>query len=93
MPRMSRRTLLRSLAVGGAAVAAPSSLTACSTESSGGDVSNAGKKLAPWPTYRPAGGPKPDLAPTGAGVQAGYTAYPSDLVRSVSFPARAASSW
>ncbi|MDX2820234.1 extracellular solute-binding protein [Streptomyces ipomoeae] len=84
MPRMSRRTLLRSMAVGGAAAAAPSLLTACSTGSGDSDVSNVGKKLAPWPTYTPAGGPKPDLAPTGAGVQAGYTAYPSDLVKSVS---------
>jgi putative aldouronate transport system substrate-binding protein len=72
------------MAVGGAAAAAPSLLTACSTGSGDSDVSNVGKKLAPWPTYTPAGGPKPDLAPTGAGVQAGYTAYPSDLVKSVS---------
>ncbi|MEI5523222.1 extracellular solute-binding protein [Streptomyces brasiliscabiei] len=84
MPRMSRRTLLRSVAVGGAAAAAPALLTACSTSSGDSDVSNAGKKLAPWPTYTPARGPKPDLAPTGAGVQAGYTAYPADLARSVS---------
>ena len=84
MPRMSRRTLLRSLAVGGAAVSAPALLTACSSGSGDGDVSNAGKKLAPWPAYKPATGPKPDLAPTAAGVQAGYTSYPSDLVTSVS---------
>jgi len=84
MPRMSRRTLLRSMAVGGAAVSAPGLLTACSSGSGDGDVSNAGKKLAPWPAYRPAAGPKPDLAPTGEGVQAGYTSYPSDLVKSVS---------
>ncbi|WP_149824175.1 extracellular solute-binding protein [Streptomyces tailanensis] len=84
MPRMSRRTLLRSLAAGGAAAAAPSLLTACSTGSGDSDVSNAGKKLAPWPAYRAATGPKPDLAPTEAGVQAGYTAYPADLVKSVS---------
>ncbi|KMS71907.1 sugar ABC transporter substrate-binding protein [Streptomyces viridochromogenes] len=86
MPGMSRRTVLRSIAAGGAAVAAPGLLTACSTGSGDSDVSNAGKELAPWPTYRPATGPKPDLAATEAGVQAGYTAYPSDLVRSVSRP-------
>ncbi|WP_406446519.1 extracellular solute-binding protein [Streptomyces sp. NBC_01613] len=84
MPSMSRRTLLRSMAVGGAALSAPALLTACSTSSGDSDISNAGKKLAPWPDYRPAKGPQPDLAPTEAGVQAGYTAYPSDLVQSVS---------
>ncbi|MDX2529435.1 extracellular solute-binding protein [Streptomyces europaeiscabiei] len=84
MPSMSRRTLLRSVAVGGAAAAAPALLAACSTSSGDSDVSNAGKKLAPWPTYTPARGPKPDLAPTEAGVQAGYTAYPAELSKSVS---------
>ncbi|WP_405961537.1 extracellular solute-binding protein [Streptomyces sp. NBC_00024] len=84
MPSMSRRTLLRSMAVGGAAAAAPALLTACSTSSGDSDVSNAGKKLAPWPKYTPVSGPKPDLAPSEAGVQAGYTSYPADLARSVS---------
>ncbi|PAZ13709.1 sugar ABC transporter substrate-binding protein [Streptomyces sp. SA15] len=84
MSRMSRRTLLRSVAAGGAAVSVPGLLTACSTSSGDSDVSNAGKKLAPWPAYKPASGPKPDLAPTEAGVQAGYTSYPADLVKSVS---------
>ncbi|MFF4527196.1 type 2 periplasmic-binding domain-containing protein [Streptomyces bluensis] len=83
MPSMSRRTLLRSIAVGGAALAVPGTLTACSSGSDDGDVSNAGKKLAPWPAYVPFSGPKPDLAPTEEGVQAGYTAYPSDLVTAV----------
>ncbi|MFB7928089.1 sugar ABC transporter substrate-binding protein [Streptomyces sp. NPDC056039] len=84
MPSMSRRTLLRSVAAGGAAVSVPGLLTACSSGSGDGDVSNAGKKLAPWPAHRPATGPKPDLAPTEEGVQAGYTSYPSDLAKSVS---------
>lgn len=84
MPSLSRRTLLRSIAVGGAALAAPGVLTACSTGSGDGDVSNAGKKLAPWPAYKAFAGPKPDLAPTDAGVQAGYTAYPTDLLTAVS---------
>jgi putative aldouronate transport system substrate-binding protein len=83
MSSMSRRTLLRSMAAGGAAVSGPGLLTACSTGSDDGDVSNAGKKLAPWPAYQAAAGPRPDLAPTEAGVQAGYTSYPSDLVTSV----------
>ena len=80
---MSRRTLLRSIAVGGAAIAAPSLLTGCSTESSGGSVSNVGKKSVAWPTYKAATGAVPDLAATAEGVQAGYTAYPSELVQAV----------
>ncbi|MEU6842792.1 extracellular solute-binding protein [Streptomyces sp. NPDC046716] len=81
---LSRRTLLRSIAVGGAALAAPSVLTACSTETAGGgDVSNAGKKAAAWPTYTPSKGAAPDLAATAEGVQAGFTRYPSDLVKAV----------
>jgi putative aldouronate transport system substrate-binding protein len=80
---MSRRTLLRSIAATGAAASVPGLLTACSTGSAGGDVSNAGKKLAPWPAYHPAAGPTPDLAPTEAGVQAGFTSYPANLVGSV----------
>lgn len=83
MPGMSRRTVLRSVAAGGAAAAVPGLLTACSTSSGDSNVSNAGKELAPWPAYRAAAGPKPDLAPTDAGVQAGYTSYPADLVKSV----------
>ncbi|MBO1333242.1 extracellular solute-binding protein [Streptomyces sp. VRA16 Mangrove soil] len=82
--RISRRTLLRSIAVGGAALAAPSVLTACSDGSAGGgNVSNAGKKAAAWPAYAPAKGATPDLAATADGVQAGFTKYPSDLVRAV----------
>ncbi|SEG81084.1 carbohydrate ABC transporter substrate-binding protein, CUT1 family [Actinacidiphila yanglinensis] len=85
MSRMSRRTLLRSLAATGAAASVPGLLSACTSSSAaGGNVSNAGKKLAPWPTYHAASGPAPDLAPTGAGVQAGFTSYPSHLVGSVS---------
>ncbi|MET9969448.1 sugar ABC transporter substrate-binding protein, partial [Streptomyces sp. NPDC006356] len=83
MPGMSRRTVLRSVAAGGAAAAVPGLLTACSTSSGDSDVSNAGKELAPWPAYKAAAGPRPDLAPTDAGVQAGYTSYPADLVKSV----------
>ncbi|MEZ3180926.1 extracellular solute-binding protein [Streptomyces pimonensis] len=84
MPSMSRRTLLRSMAAAGTAVSVPTLLTACSSESTGGDVSNSGKKLAPWPDYKPVAGARPDLAPTDSGVQAGYTTYPSDLTTSVS---------
>ncbi|MFE5243248.1 MULTISPECIES: extracellular solute-binding protein [unclassified Streptomyces] len=84
MPRMSRRTVLRTMAATGAAAAVPSLLTGCSSSSSsGGDVSNAGKKLAAWPAYEAAPGAKPDLAPTASGVQAGYTSYPAELTTSV----------
>ncbi|MFF3494717.1 extracellular solute-binding protein [Streptomyces sp. NPDC002795] len=83
MSRVSRRTVLRTIAVAGAATAASPLLSACSDSSGGSDVSNAGKKLAPWPAYKAASGAKPDLAPTEAGVQAGYTRYPSDLTSSV----------
>ncbi|WP_151475766.1 extracellular solute-binding protein [Streptomyces albicerus] len=81
---LSRRALMRTAAVGTLALAAPAALTACSTESGGDGVSNAGKKLAPWPGYKAFAGPKPDLAPTAEGVQPGYTSYPSDLAQSVS---------
>ncbi|MEU0640977.1 extracellular solute-binding protein [Streptomyces umbrinus] len=81
---LSRRALMRTAAVGAVAIAAPVGLTACSTESGGDGVSNAGKKLAPWPAYKAFAGPKPDLAPTAEGVQPGYVSYPADLARSVS---------
>ncbi|WP_338695905.1 extracellular solute-binding protein [Streptomyces sp. Q6] len=81
---LSRRTLLRSIAVGGAAIAAPSLLTACSSDgSTGGSVSNAGKKAAAWPAYTPAKGATPDLAGTAEGVQAGFTKYPGELIKAV----------
>ncbi|MCT2591562.1 extracellular solute-binding protein [Streptomyces sp. N2-109] len=84
MSSMSRRTLLQSITAAGTAVAVPGLLTGCSSGSEGGDVSNSGKKLAPWPAYKAVAGAKPDLAPTDEGVQPGYTSYPSDLSRSVS---------
>ncbi|WP_327657108.1 sugar ABC transporter substrate-binding protein [Streptomyces sp. NBC_00483] len=83
MPGISRRTVLRTAAVAGAAAAASPLLTACSDSSGGGDVTNAGKKQATWPAYKAPTGAKPDLAPTEAGVQSGYTHYPSDLATAV----------
>lgn len=80
----SRRTLLRSIAAGGAALAAPSVLSACSSSPSGGhDVGNAGKSLSPWPTYVPFAGPAADLPGTADGVQPGYLTYPKDLASAV----------
>jgi putative aldouronate transport system substrate-binding protein len=79
----SRRTLLRSIAAGGAAMAAPSVLAACSTSASKGTVSNVGKKLTPWPAYVPFAGPAPDLPGTADGIQPGYLTYPKTLVNAV----------
>jgi putative aldouronate transport system substrate-binding protein len=79
----SRRTLLRSIAAGGAAVAAPSLLTACSSSTARHDVSNVGKTLAPWPAYVPFSGPPADLPGTADGIQPGYLAYPKNLVGAV----------
>lgn len=76
----SRRSLLRSIAAGGAAVAAPSLLTACSSSGSRHEVSNAGKTLTPWPAYVPFSGPTPDLPGTADGIQPGYLTYPQNLV-------------
>ena len=84
MPRMSRRTLLRTMAAAGTAITVPGLLTACSTASDDGDTTNAGKKLAAWPAYTASSAAKPDLTPTDAGVQPGYTSYPADLTTSVS---------
>jgi putative aldouronate transport system substrate-binding protein len=79
----SRRTLLRSIAAGGAALAAPTLLTACSTSGGKHDVSNAGKALTPWPAYVPFAGPPADLPGTADGIQPGYLSYPKNLVSSV----------
>jgi putative aldouronate transport system substrate-binding protein len=79
----SRRTLLRSIAAGGAALAAPSVLAACSTSASKHDVSNVGKSLTPWPAYVPFAGPAPDLPGTADGIQPGYLTYPAQLVNAV----------
>ncbi|WP_329134778.1 extracellular solute-binding protein [Streptomyces sp. NBC_01476] len=79
----SRRTLLRSIAAGGAALAAPTLLTACSTSGGGHSVSNAGKSLTPWPAYLPFAGPAPDLPGTADGIQPGYLKYPQQLADAV----------
>ncbi|WP_031524440.1 extracellular solute-binding protein [Streptomyces sp. NRRL F-5123] len=82
-PSFSRRSLLRSIAASGAAVAAPSVLAACSTSGRKHDVGNAGKKLAPWPAYVPFSGPAPDLPGTADGIQPGYLSYPKELATAV----------
>ncbi|MFI1092342.1 extracellular solute-binding protein [Streptomyces sp. NPDC020917] len=85
MPDISRRSLLRSIGVASAAMAAPSLLTACGGSGSSGDVSNRGVELAPWPTYIPRTGPAPDLKGNPqTGVQDAYLKYPSQLTKGTS---------
>ncbi|ROP36092.1 extracellular solute-binding protein [Saccharothrix texasensis] len=81
--RIDRRSLLRLAGVGALGLAVPSFLTACGGGPSGGGVSNAGKDLAPWPTYVPFTGPTPDAPGDDSGVQPLYLKYPERLVRSV----------
>ncbi|MEU8567440.1 extracellular solute-binding protein [Streptomyces pathocidini] len=81
---ISRRSVLQAIGAGTALAATGTALTGCSGGgSTGADIGNKGKKLAPWPTHLPFNGPKPNLAPTKAGVQAAYLTYPQDLVRAV----------
>jgi putative aldouronate transport system substrate-binding protein len=79
-PALSRRNLFKAIGVGAGAAAAPALLTSCGK--GGGSVSNTGVTKVPWPTYQPFAGPPPDLPGTAAGVQAGYTKYPTSLVAS-----------
>lgn len=79
--RISRRSLFAAAGVGAAVTAAPA-LIGCSTTSVG-SVSNAGKKLTPYPSYVPAKVPTPDLPGDAAGVQPGYLKYPTKLLTAV----------
>jgi putative aldouronate transport system substrate-binding protein len=82
MTDVSRRAFLGMAgAAAGAATVLPA-LAACGSGKSR-SVSNAGKDLAPWPTYAPFKGPKPDLAGDAHGVQNCYLTYPKEIVRSV----------
>ncbi|MEV8545555.1 extracellular solute-binding protein [Streptomyces sp. NPDC051572] len=83
MSHVTRRSVLRSAVVAGAALSAPGLLTACTDGSDGGDVSNTGKKLATWPAYKASAGAKPDIAGSDSGIQPAYTSYPADLTTSV----------
>ncbi|MFI1965429.1 extracellular solute-binding protein [Streptomyces pathocidini] len=83
---ISRRSVLQALGIGTVLAATGASLTACSSSGggSGKALGNAGKDLAPWPSYIPhPDAPKPELAPTEKGVQPGFTSYPKDLKQSV----------
>jgi putative aldouronate transport system substrate-binding protein len=83
---MNRRGLLRLAGLGALGVAASPLLSACGSGgggTTGGDVSNAGKTLTPWPTYAPFAGPKPDAPGDATGVQNLYLKYPETLAQSV----------
>ncbi|MFC6022122.1 extracellular solute-binding protein [Plantactinospora solaniradicis] len=77
-----RRSLLKLAGAGAFATVAAPALSACG-DGSGGDVGNAGKNLAPWPTYTPFAGPRPDSPGDESGVQPLYLNYPQQVVRSV----------
>ncbi|MGS2617770.1 extracellular solute-binding protein [Micromonospora sp. LZ34] len=80
---LSRRSLLRMIGAGAAAVAVPG-LAACGgSGGNSGSVGNAGKDLVPWPTYVPFTGVKPDLPGDDRGVQGAYLTYPQTLAQSV----------
>ncbi|MEV4571556.1 extracellular solute-binding protein [Nonomuraea sp. NPDC049419] len=83
---MNRRGLLRLAGMGALGLAASPLLSACgggSGGATGGDVSNAGKQLAPWPAYVPFAGPEPDAPGDATGVQPLYLKYPETLAQSV----------
>src|SRR5690349_20820418 len=82
---LSRRTVLRTTGAAAVVAAAAPTLAACggSSKSGAGAASNAGKTLAPWPTYTPVKGLAPDLPGTAAGVQDTFLTYPQNLVTSV----------
>ncbi|MFJ6632586.1 extracellular solute-binding protein [Streptomyces sp. NPDC091376] len=81
---VSRRTVLQTMGISTALATTGFSLAGCSTSTATSDTGNAGKDLAPWPTYVPhPNAPKPDLAPTDKGVQPGFTSYPKELAKAV----------
>lgn len=85
MHNPSRRSLLRSVGIASAAIAAPPLLSSCSSSGSSGDASNKGAELAPWPTYIPKASSTPDLKGDGVtGIQDTYLKYPSQLTKGTS---------
>lgn len=84
MSPLSRRSLLAT----GLALTAVPSLGACSSgggSSSGSGQAAAGGTPVPRPAYRPAKGPKPDIAGT-ADIPDTFFSYPADPVRTVAAP-------
>lgn len=82
MTTLNRRALLKAVGASAAAVSVPALLTGCSTGSVG-DTGNAGKELAPWPSYVPFQGPMPDAPGDATGLQPLYKSYPQQLAQSV----------
>jgi putative aldouronate transport system substrate-binding protein len=81
-PHIGRRSLLKLAGAGAFASVTGSSLAGCG-DGSGGNVSNADKNLAPWPSHVPFTGPAPDAAGDASGVQPLYLKYPQQVTRSV----------
>ncbi len=79
----NRRQFLRAAAGGAVAAAVGLPVLAACT---GTQRAGAGTQAARLPTYVPFKGPAPDLPASAAGVEAGYFAYPTSLVRSVHEP-------
>ncbi|GAB2873919.1 type 2 periplasmic-binding domain-containing protein [Streptomyces mayteni] len=87
MPSFSRRSLLRSVGIASAAIAAPPLLTACGSSGTSRSAANSGTELAPWPTYVRRDGVAPDLEGDAAtGIQDAYLTYPSQLTKGTSEP-------
>lgn len=80
--RLSRRSLLGVIGAGAAAAAVPG-LAACGGGGGGRSVGSAGKDIAPWPTYVPFTGVRPELPGDDRGVQGAYLTYPQSLTQSV----------
>jgi putative aldouronate transport system substrate-binding protein len=80
---LERRALLKLAGAGLLGTATAPLLAACGGDKGGGDVSNAGKDLAPWPRYVPFAGPAPDRPGDDNGVQPLYFNYPQQVKQSV----------
>ncbi|ADD45385.1 extracellular solute-binding protein [Stackebrandtia nassauensis] len=76
---LKRRDALKMGGVAALVSTAGPALVACSG-GGGGDVSNKGKDLVPYPDYIKADGPEPDLpGDEKTGLQGGYTKYPKEI--------------
>lgn len=84
MSELSRRSVLRLLGVGTATAALGPYLVGCSS-GLGPNPGPGNGTLAPWPTFKQAAGPTPDLPATlpGSAIN-GYYTYPTELTQSVS---------
>jgi putative aldouronate transport system substrate-binding protein len=83
MTAITRRSALKLFGAGAAAAAVGPGLVGCGNSAPRSDIANTGTDLAPWPTYRAAKVPTPDLVSKVPGGLNGYFNYPSSLVQSV----------